>query len=467
MQQLSAYLLQSPELSDADFVSRRDLVAAAVDRWLISKKVSDPRASEGHFKSRTPGHPDGLFSREILEAGGGYLDQTTLTEESGRLGQNIETLVDLVMWERRASVYVRVNVYRTATILTPASIVPRCPKIIQQLLKMSPDWLITGETAPSCKPRELWGKLGGVELSEELLSSTRVVPIVVISEFSDGGIIWNSLPEHLASDLAGLAHVVVIDESASQEVSRELGGVYGCRGGAVRLYWPLDYRHNQRGRPYGIRWSVRELVEFDVDDKGEERFREAVRGIVMPVSAQTVAAPRGIRLIQDAAAMARIEQIRSQHSAAIDPETIAIVEAYEGESKKHAAESERLRRELEEANEKLLIVKADLESAKHALQRYNDTRPQPESPEVEEDSDADAIAIPKAGDIRYVKKTGENGPRDRMKERGDCGHKKWESMGNAPKALKGLQHLYEANSDFKRIEKCLTCTGGGVWRVTW
>lgn len=148
MQTLSAYFFETAELSDDSLLECRDAVLREVQHWLRSKKVADPSATTGAFRSRTAGFPDGHFTRETLQAAGGYLEQTTLTEASG-MGQNIETKVSVVSVSRRVSVHVNVNVYNVATILAPAHIIPRCPKIVQRLLKLPTKWLLNGDPAPS------------------------------------------------------------------------------------------------------------------------------------------------------------------------------------------------------------------------------------------------------------------------------------------------------------------------------
>ena len=42
----------------------------------------------------------------------------------------------------------------------------------------------------------------------------------------------------LASDLAGSAHVMVIDWDVTYEFSRIVVDEWSCFGGAVRIYWP-------------------------------------------------------------------------------------------------------------------------------------------------------------------------------------------------------------------------------------
>lgn len=457
MQTLSAYFFETADLSDDSLLEFRDAVLREVQQWLRSKKVSDPSATEGWFRSRTVGSPDGHFTRETLQAAGGYLEQTTLTEASG-MGQNIETKVSVVSLSRRVSVHVNVNVYNVATILAPAHIIPRCPRIVQRLLKLPGKWLLNGDPAPSGVAVYCEGDVGGQRVADELLSSTRAAPVVVISRY-DGEPIWPDLSKRLASDLAGLAHVMDIDSEASETLEDELGRRHRCFGGAIRLYWPQDIR-NGRSELFSELWSARHLVDLDYDNGGEERFRDTIRDRIMRVAALTVTLPRSVRLIQNAAANAFIEELRSRQTTTTDAETIQIVELY-------AQQNEILRRELEQSKDALATVSAKCEAAQYALQQIEKNKPANTSDGAEAEFDDEVPLVPVAGDVRIVKKTGSSGPYDRMVEWGGCNHSSWETMGNAPKALKGIERLYSKNQQWKRVEKCLVCTGGGVWRITW
>lgn len=458
MQTLAAYLFESPELGDASLLECRSAVIAEVDLWLTSKKVVDPHATAGTFRSRTPGYPDGHFTREILEAGGGFLQQTTLTEASGR-GQNIETRVTVATWNQRVYVHANVNVYNVATILSPINIIPRCPKIVQRILKLPIKWLLNGEPTPSGVADYREGEAGGQHVADELLSSTRPAPVVLVSQ-NDGESIWPNLAAHLAADLAGLAHVVEIDKEASDVIEDEVGRSHRCFNGAVRIYWPQDFR-SDRGAMFSELWTARNLVDLDYDNSGEERFRDIARERIMGVAARTVTLPRSVRLIQNAAANAFIEELRSRQTSAPDSEAIQIVELY-------AQQNESLRSELEQSKEAFAALSAKFESTRYALQLI---KKEAKSSEQTDGSDTDAAEVtphaPVAGDVRIVKKTSSSGPYDRMVEWGGCNHSSWEPMGNAPKALKGIQRLFNENTNWKRVEKCMACTGGGVWRITW
>ena len=50
---------------------------------------------------------------------------------------------------------------------------------------------------------------------------------------------------------------------------------------------------------------------------------------------------------------------------------------------------------------------------------------------------------------------------------GDCGHITWQGSAKADKAKKGLARLLGEHGDWKKLEHCGSCKGGGVWRVQW
>ena len=73
---------------------------------------------------------------------------------------------------------------------------------------------------------------------------------------------------------------------------------------------------------------------------------------------------------------------------------------------------------------------------------------------------------PSAGTVQFYKKTGSKRPYDVMRVTGKCMHNKWTRSGVAPKAKKGIART-AGHRDWKKLEKCRRCTGGGFWRVTW
>lgn len=80
------------------------------------------------------------------------------------------------------------------------------------------------------------GKLIGL-----LCAADRRLPVVLISQAKNPALGQNGYlvdGRELASELAGSAHVMVIDWDATYELSRVVGDEWSCFGGAVRIYWP-------------------------------------------------------------------------------------------------------------------------------------------------------------------------------------------------------------------------------------
>jgi len=49
----------------------------------------------------------------------------------------------------------------------------------------------------------------------------------------------------------------------------------------------------------------------------------------------------------------------------------------------------------------------------------------------------------------------------------DCGCNRWQGAQKADKAKKGIAKLENDRSDWKIIQHCASCTGGGMWKVRW
>lgn len=98
-----------------------------------------------------------------------------------------------------------------------------------------------------------------------------------------------------------------------------------------------------------------------------------------------------------------------------------------------------------------------LDAARKGL---NDIGPA-EEPAVGRDRD-----LPQPGETRHYKKIyARRGGGDMMVHRGDCNHNRWTVARGAPQAELGIAKL-EDGVPWTKFEKCLSCEGGGVWRVT-
>ncbi len=76
------------------------------------------------------------------------------------------------------------------------------------------------------------------------------------------------------------------------------------------------------------------------------------------------------------------------------------------------------------------------------------------------------VYVPRRGETRYYKKTSSTPRRDRMVRFKPCAHDEWRRAHRAEKATKGIEHL-EHSRKWRSIARCASCTGGGLYRVTW
>jgi hypothetical protein len=120
--------------------------------------------------------------------------------------------------------------------IAPVEFSLKRPRIIANLLR---SFICThGDTRLSLEPRGLAAPGVPSFVQDRLLSASRRLPIVVVSRtpiFDK----WLVDPVELADRLAGIAEVIVLDDKwAGYALSEEVGKIYSCYNGAVRLYWP-------------------------------------------------------------------------------------------------------------------------------------------------------------------------------------------------------------------------------------
>ena len=110
------------------------------------------------------------------------------------------------------------------------------PRVIATLLR---EFRCThGDTTLTLQPRDLCADSVTGFVSNCLLSRGRRLPIVAVSRtpISEK---WLVDPEALADPVAGIAEVHILEDKwAGFALSQEVGKLYSCYNGAVRLYWP-------------------------------------------------------------------------------------------------------------------------------------------------------------------------------------------------------------------------------------
>jgi len=451
MQLLSAYLLESPKLSEAELSSRFSQVRELITQWLkVDKEVDDPWAQAGDFESLTK-DGSGSFSRQQVTVQSGSLEEVRL-EEFTRAGQIFTTHITVVLFGERLRVYCTLNVANAESVIAPIPVDPRCPSIVRTLLGASTDWQLNRSPLPAPKASSMRGETGGRALANAIRDPSRSLPLVVVSEI-EGEFLWPRLPEELAFDLAALAQVVTIDDEATWALSDEVGKLRSCYNGAVRLYWPPRTRADGEVFFDSSVWTASVLLSNDRDGKGFNRVRSTLRRTLMSTAALSITPPPAMREIHDAKARARLEELERQ----AEPNSKELAEA-----KRYALENQDLRATIERLQNDLAMASARATSAEHALAQLK-APPLDGGDQSQVDPQTDE---PLPGGVRFFKKTHSKSAYDVLVPVDDCGHTSWQASNKADKAKKGLERIL-GRYDWKTLQHCGTCTGGGMWKVRW
>jgi hypothetical protein len=447
---LSAYRLEAEALTAEERDRRMSEISGLTCEWLRTKGVADPAASGGSFTSQTAAG-DGRFVRAHVRAGAGYFDELSLTEYS-RAGLIFTTRLTSVAFASRLIVHATLSVASATTVVSPIATDPRCPAVVRTLLARYADWTLNGTAIPDGKASSVFGHEGAEAIAKEITAASRAFPLVVVSQ-NEGDSVWPNIAERLASDLAGLARVVQLDEQASWSLTDMIGKRNSCYLGAIRLYWPMRGVETSELRYLGTVWTASTLLSSDVDRKGESRFRNTVGRMVMGTAALTIAVPVEIRDIQSAEARRRFEEIQARANASNEELEIARL---------YAAEIEELKLELENTKSQVSGLLGRAQAAEYALGQLKSAAPD-ESPYAPDETES---AEPESGDVRFYKKTHSKAAYDVLVSVSDCGHTSWQGATKADKAKKGIEKL-EGRNDWKNVQHCGSCTGGGMWKVRW
>lgn len=462
MQKVAAYLLERRDglhqmtLRNAEALR----VRAAIDAWLISKG-GQPSSLSGVY---TPIDGSvGKFTIDSAQDGDSSWWMVRLTEDASD-GRRFMTAVSVTCANELVSVYVTMETGWSTTRIMPISVDARTPRVVRDLLELPGRWY----HGPSTLRRhsDVCGFENGEVLAAEIAHSDRTIPFIVVSRDENNQIVLPELSEKLAFDLSGLANVVCVDEDAAWALTDVLGQRFGCYRGAVRMYWP-HFSANQDPL-FHPRWTADMLRRVGSDDQdARERIRKRFRHILFRASALSVIRPRAIDSIRENATHRDIAELRKRASSLQDFEELA---------DSYATDNARLRLEkgaLADKLEEMATTVAKLEQSRQALLSHlsakNGGLAESMSDidlDADEAGEAEVDRAPDEGDVRFYKKVHSRPSHDVMRRVGDCNCNNWEGSHAADKARKGIARL-EGRSDWKTMQHCASCTGGGMWKVRW
>lgn len=465
MQTVAAYLLerrddmQWSEARLAEAARLRDVVS----RWLKAKGASTTEAT-GTYKPED-GSVGTFSTQEATDAPRSWwmLQMDEQTPE----GRRFSVATSVLVAGDRVAVYITLDTGWATEHIKPVSADARCPRVVRQLLAVPGSWHHGGSKL--CQLVSVKGFDEGEGLAAEIDDPTRAVPVVVVSTH-EGCPALPNLDDKVAHDLAGLANVVTVDDEASWALTDCLGSAYSCYSGAVRLYWPhFSTKDDRFSHPL---WTRERLRSAGVDVlETRERFRSQLRSIVFRAAALSVTRPREIDEIH-AAARARAIAVLKERASSLE-EYRELADSYASDNDRLRSDQTALQVQIEELKGQVAKLESDrqallahLRAAKGTVPTEAATTPADVIAPSADDAAGEEPA-PEPGEVRFYKKAYSRPTHDVMIRVQDCGCNTWEGAHAADKARKGIARMEKGCDNWKSIQHCASCTGGGMWRVRW
>ncbi|SET98512.1 hypothetical protein [Stigmatella erecta] len=463
MQKIAAYLLERREGMDSPQARAEEAtrLRATISEWLHSKGAKETTPS-GTYNAEDGSHA--TFT--IEEAVDGDRSWWMLRlEELTDQGRRFVTAVSVTNGSEIVAVYATMEVGSDSTSIDRVRADPRCPKVVRALLN-GPDRWFQGK-CELYRLRSIEGFDAGEDLVAELKRPDRTVPIIVVSEDAQG-VALTDLHKILAYDLAGIANVVMVDALAAWALTDGLGKSLSCYNGAVRLYWPrLSIEDDPFRHPL---WTRQRLASGGEPSDVTERFRRQLRGVIMHAAALGVVRPQEIDSIRAASSTRAFAEMKAKATSLADYAELA--DSYANENGQLRKTNEERQQQVEQLQARI----AGLEEERAALLvRVENAEVQlkyrePEALEKEIPPDPAPTqddSGPQPDETRFYKKVHSTPKYDMMERVGGCDHTSWQGAHTADKAKKGIAKLEKGRTDWKQIQHCGTCTGGGMWRVKW
>jgi hypothetical protein len=310
-------------------------------------------------------------SHEVDALPSGTYRIVTLTEPT-KVGFIFETTLTLALADETVYVYASLRSGGVSQQpLSPLAYDVHCPRVVRDFIGYALDWHYSGDLLSKGEEKKR-GKAEGEALAAKITSPSRMLPLVVVSEYL-GFVLHPNVTENLAQELIGLAHVCQIDEDASWGLTRALGEQWSCYNGAIRMYWPrLDMGADPFAHPL---WTARKLLEFNADTKSSaDRLGSHLRRRLTELTSFTVREPAIIALL---AALDREKRFYAERVRLEDAlEFRQLAESY-------AAEVTELRYELTAKQEEIEALRDRVESLSFALQWRADEDSSAITPESE------------------------------------------------------------------------------------
>lgn len=304
--------------------------------------------SGGKYRFRRDGRSaTAAISRE--DTGGSQLLRVRVTEDI--IGGKLTTQAALLSWNDEVRFTADLGV--VATGVSRPTVALRAPRFVQEVVGLGSAWYVeNGRDRVFSKPFAV--KSENVALFKDLiLSEDRALPVVAVSKI-DGHVEFPTLAGDLAKRVTGLAHVCVLDEYASWDLTDNLGDQWSCYNGAVRIYWPGGVG---RGVPFRhTLWrSDRVLAKHDTLEDAQNWLDNTITRRIIEASSY-VSDDRVFVELEEQRATARIEA--ATRKAADDADYHQLANVYAEENDALRARNRDLKAQIENAEAELVGLRA-------------------------------------------------------------------------------------------------------------
>lgn len=216
-------------LNEAPDPALYEAVCRCLQQWVDTKLAQD---DDGSYRIRKDGRPaEAEITDDSVEDARLFRMRVTEQIEGGKLTSDVSVLSDA------RGVHFACELGVVATGVARPNISLRAPRFVQTIASLGSAWQIeNGRDRIFSQPFRV-DAANGNQLIDLLRAPERALPVIAISEF-DGSEAFPGLAQNVARRVTGLAHVCILDEEASWQLTEDLGQEWSCFNGAIRLYWP-------------------------------------------------------------------------------------------------------------------------------------------------------------------------------------------------------------------------------------
>ncbi|MFN4288604.1 MAG: hypothetical protein ACK4E3_08935 [Brevundimonas sp.] len=322
-----------------------DEVAAMLQTWFAGKFERD---DEGGYRFRRDGRPAiAAIAQEDVE--GSRLLRVRVTEDI--IGGKLTTQAALLSSDNEVRFTADLGV--VATGVSRPTVALRAPRFVHDVIGTGTAWHVeNGRDRVFSSPFPVG--TSNVKLFKDLiLSEDRALPVIAISKIDDH-VEFPDLAGNLARRISALAHVCVLDQAASWDLTDSLGEQWSCYNGAVRIYWPggvgrgLPFRHTL--------WRAdRVLARYDTLDDAQKWLDNTITRRVIEASSY-VSDDQAFVELEERRAASRIEFALKKAIDDADYQQLADVYAEENDALR--ARNKELKAQIENAEAELIGLRA-------------------------------------------------------------------------------------------------------------